>query len=154
MSHDLRPLRSLIAMLRRPQLRSAIAEVLAGDAPSDDGALLANVAKIGFVEADGGGYRVNEQFLNASLEALDTELGPLAVLGGERIVVGDLRRNEVDAVVASVARRVLDPGEQITEGALNERLHMFVVDVAFFRRRAVDTGVVARTADGLRYWRP
>ena len=46
----------------------------------------------------------------------------------------------VDDVVAAVARRVVRPGEAVAESALNERLRMFVLDVAFFRRhvRAVN----------------
>ena len=56
----------------------------------------------------------------------------------------------VDDVVAAVARRVVRPGEAVAESALNGWLRMFVLDAAFFRRHAVDTGVLRRAPDGAR----
>ena len=50
-----------------------------------------------------------------------------------------------------MARRVVRPGEAVAESALNERLRMFVPDVAFIRRHVVDTGVLRRSPDGTRY---
>lgn len=111
-----------------------------------------NVAKLGFVELVGDTYAVSDRFLAEALDALEEELGPLSVLRGDAISLGDLAPGEVDSSVAAVARRVLGEGERITEGALNERLRMFVGDVAFFRRHAVDTGVIEREPDGSWYW--
>lgn len=148
----LRPLRSLVSMLRNPQLRDAFAEVI-GSSPSDsDDARLDAFVRSGIAERAEGRMLLSAGFLDVSLAALDAQLGPLAVLQGERISVGDLAADELDATVAAVARRVVSAGERVSEPALNERLSMFVSDVAFFRRHAVDTGVLERTADGALYW--
>lgn len=148
----LRPLRSLVAMLRNPQLRAAFAQVI-GSSPFDsDDARLDAFVRSGIAERADGRMLLSATFLNASLAALDAQLGPLAVLQGQRISVGDLASDELDATVAAVARRMVGAGERVSEPALNERLSMFVSDVAFFRRHAVDTGVLERTADGALYW--
>lgn len=148
----LRSLRSLLAMLRNPQLRTAFAEIL-GSSPSDsDDARLDAFIRSGIAERVEGRMLLSATFLDASLAALDAHLGPIAVLQGERISVGDLASDELDATVAAVARRVVNAGERVSEPALNERLSVFVSDVAFFRRHAVDTGVLERTADGALYW--
>lgn len=148
----LRPLRSLVSMLRNPQLRDAFAEVI-GSSPSDsDDARLDAFVRSGIAERAEGRMLLSATFLDASLAALDAQLGPLAVLQGQRISIGDLAADELDATVAAVARRVVSAGERVSETALNERLSMFVSDVAFFRRHAVDTGVLERTADGALYW--
>ncbi|MDD7961939.1 DUF2087 domain-containing protein [Microbacterium thalli] len=148
----LRPLRSLVAMLRNPQLRVAFAEVI-GPSPSDsDDPRVDAFMRSGIAERAEGRMLLSAAFLDASLAALDAQLGPLAVLQGQRISIGDLASDELDSTVAAVARRVVSAGERVSEPALNERLSMFVSDVAFFRRHAVDTGVLERTADGALYW--
>lgn len=139
-------------MLRRPQLRAAVGHTLLGSEQADGVDLLHNLASIGFIELNGDAHRINESFLDDAVDALDDELGPLSVLRGGVISVGDLKHNEVDSAVAAVANRVLRSGERITEAAFNERLRMFVTDYAFFRRHAVDTGVVEREPDGSHYW--
>ncbi|MDD7944731.1 DUF2087 domain-containing protein [Microbacterium sp. NE2HP2] len=149
---SLRPVRSLVMMLRSPRLRVAFADLI-GPTPSAsvDGESEAFV-RSGVAERADDGVRLSESFLDDALAALDAQLGALAVLQGPRISAVDLALDELDPAVAAVARRVVSAGEQVTEPALNERLSMFVTDAAFFRRHAVDTGVLERTADGAVYW--
>ncbi|MCG7423157.1 DUF2087 domain-containing protein [Micrococcus sp. ACRRV] len=154
--HDsLRPTRSFVALLRNPRIRRALGALLTGSevAASDRGALKA-AESVGLTRADDDDTPVlQEAFLADAVAALDRALGPLAVLDGGRIRVGDLPHGEVDAAVGAVVERVLSPGERVREATLNDRLALFVVDVAFFRRHAYDLGLVDRELDGSAYWR-
>lgn len=146
--------RSLLAMLRNPRLRRSLGAVFAGTATAEDAAPLRGAASLGAVEIpDVGAPLFVESFLGEVVADLDRALGPLAVLDGERIDVKDLALSDVDDAVRAVAGRVLSADEQVTESELNGRLGLFVQDVAFFRRHAVDLGVYERTADGSAYWR-
>lgn len=149
---SLRPVRSLVMMLRSPRLRVAFAELI-GPTPTASAVEQSEAfVRSGVAERADGGVRLSESFLDEALAALDAQLGPLTALQGSRISAGDLALDELDPAVAAVARRVVGAGERVTEAALNERLSMFVTDAAFFRRHAVDTGVLERTADGALYW--
>lgn len=152
MSQQLRPLRSLIAMLRRPQNREAISRVLSSPQQGADDPLIAGLIKIGFAEVGNSGVGFREKFLSESLRAVDEHLGSLEILLGNKIDANELQHEKIDSTVAAVIRRVLDADERIPEHILNERLRMFVLDIAFFRRHAVDTGVLERTQDGAMYW--
>lgn len=154
--HDsLRPTRSLVAMLRNPRIRRAVAALLSGtDVAEEHRGPLKAAAAVGLASPDDDGAPVlREAFLADAVAALDRSLGPLAVLEGERIDVPDLPLDVVDGAVRAVAERVLSPGERIGEARLNDRLALFVDDAAFFRRHACDLGVLAREADGSAYWR-
>lgn len=146
--------RSLLAMLRNPRLRRSLGAVFAGTATAEDASALRGAASLGVVELpDDGAPLFVESFLGEVVADLDRALGPLAVLDGEQIDVKDLALSEVDDAVRAVAVRVLDAGEQVNESELNGRLGLFVQDVAFFRRHAVDLGVYERAADGSAYRR-
>ncbi|WP_323986014.1 DUF2087 domain-containing protein [Microbacterium plantarum] len=149
---SLRPVRSLVMMLRSPRLRGAFTDLIGSTPSASVDRESEAFVRSGIAERTDDGVRLNESFLDDALAALDAQLGPLAVLQGSRISAGDLALDELDSAVAAVARRVVGAGEQVTEPALNERLSVFVTDVAFFRRHAVDTGVLERTADGALYW--
>jgi hypothetical protein len=149
---SLRPVRSFVMMLRSPRLRVAFAELI-GPTPTASAEEQSEAfVRSGIAERTDDGMRLSESFLDEALAALDAQLGPLTALQGSRISAGDLALDELDPAVAAVARRVVGAGERVTEPALNERLSVFVTDAAFFRRHAVDTGVLERTADGALYW--
>lgn len=152
MSQELRPLRSLIAMLRRPQNRETISQVLSSTQQGADDPLIVDLIKIGFAEIGNSEVRFRETFLSESLRAIDGHLGSHEILLGNKIDVNELQHEKIDSTVAAVIRRVIDADERISEPILNERLRMFVLDIAFFRRHAVDTGVLGRTQDGAMYW--
>lgn len=146
--------RSLLAMLRNPRLRRSLGAVLAGTATAEDAGPLRGAASLGAVQIlDDGTPLFVEAFLGDLVADLDRALGPLAVLDGEHIDAKDLALDDVDDAVRAVAQRVLAEGERVTEADLNGRLGLFVQDVAFFRRHAVDLGVYERAADGSAYWR-
>lgn len=149
---SLRPVRSLVVMLRSPRLRVAFADLIGSTPTASAGEQSEAFVRSGVAERTDDGMRLSESFLDGALAALDAQLGPLAVLQGSRISAGDLALDELDPAVAAVARRVVSAGERVSEPALNERLSMFVTDAAFFRRHAVDTGALERTADGALYW--
>ena len=50
-----------------------------------------------------------------------------------------------------VASQALEPGEVLSEVALNNRLRPFSADVAVLRRYLVDFGLVERTLSGTEY---
>ncbi|CAG7845010.1 hypothetical protein USB125703_01265 [Pseudoclavibacter triregionum] len=154
MRDELRPVRSFLAMLRRPQLRHAVGGLLAESPGAADAPELAALEQIGAAERDGVGLRLREGFLEEAVAALDARLGPLAVLDGERVALGDLGPSQVDDAVARVVERVVAPAETLDERALGDRLGLFVADVAFFRRHACDLGLLEREADGSAYRRP
>lgn len=155
MHESLRPTRSFVAMLRNPRIRRAVAALLSGaDVGEEHYGPLKAAQAVGLAHAgDDGAPVLEEGFLGDSVAALDRALGPLAVLDGERIAVPDLPLDAVDGAVRAVAERVLSPGARVSEATLNDRLALFVVDVAFFRRHACDLGVLIREADGSAYWR-
>lgn len=152
MSQELRPLRSFVAMLRRPQNREVISRVLSSPQQGADDPLIGGLIKIGFAEVGNSEVRFRETFLSESLRAIDAHLGSFEILGGNKIKVNELQHGNVDFTVAAVIQRILDADERISEPILNERLRMFVLDIAFFRRHAVDTGILERTQDGALYW--
>ncbi|MCG7433403.1 DUF2087 domain-containing protein [Kocuria indica] len=117
-----------------------------------DDPLIVGLIKIGFAEIGNSEVRFRETFLSESLRAIDGHLGAHEILLGNKIDVNELQREKIDSTVAAVIRRVIDADERVSEFILNERLRMFVLDIAFFRRHAVDTGVLGRTQDGAMYW--
>lgn len=151
MRDELRPVRSFLAMLRRPQLRHTVGALLAEAPGAASAPELAALEKIGAAERDGEALRLREGFLEEAVAALDARLGPLAVLDGERIALGDLGPSQLDDAVARVVERIIARGETLDERALGDRLGLFVVDVAFFRRHACDLGLLEREADGSAY---
>ncbi|MDO5634165.1 MAG: DUF2087 domain-containing protein [Micrococcus sp.] len=154
MSSHVRPARSFLALLRNPKLRRSLGAVLAGTAIANDADTLRPATALGAVTltADGTPH-LDETFLRDTIAGLDAALSPLAVLDGERIDVVELAEADVDEAVARVARRVVGSEERVSEENLNGRLALFVEDVAFFRRHAVDLGVLDRELDGSAYWR-
>ena len=154
MRDELRPVRSFLAMLRRPQLRAALGALLAEAPGAGDASELGAFERIGALESGEGGARLRDGFLDEAVAALDARLGPLAVLDGERLALGDLGPSQLDDAVARVIERVVAPGETLDKRALGDRLGLFVHDVAFFRRHACDLGLLEREADGSAYRRP
>ncbi|WP_404464975.1 DUF2087 domain-containing protein [Micrococcus antarcticus] len=155
MHQSLCPTRSFVAMLRNPKIRRAVAALLSGaDVGSEHHGPLKGAESVGLARSgDDGAPVLEEAFLADAAAALDRAVSPLAVLDGARIAVPDLPLDAVDGTVRAVAERVLSPGDRVSEATLNDRLALFVVDVAFFRRHACDLGVLAREADGSAYWR-
>lgn len=140
-------------MLRAPHLRSAFADLLTGTPDVDRADAYEPFISGGVAERLGDGIRLKPDVVPAALAALDVQLSPLGVIAGARIALSEVAPSAVDATVAAVAHRVVRDGERVSERVLNDRLGLFVDDVAFFRRHAVDTGVLDRERDGASYWR-
>lgn len=145
-------LRTFLAMLRNAKTRSHVVAALAGDAGSAPAGVVQGMERIGLLERQGSSEpAIRDEFFADAVDAIDAWAGPAAALRGERIRLSDLRKTDLDDVVALVARRVLSAGETVDEARLNDRMRLFVEDVAFFRRHACDLGVLDRASDGSAY---
>jgi hypothetical protein len=86
--------------------------------------------------------------------------GPATQSGVDRF----LRLDRIDRYPASAADRrellawivgqAIQPGEDLTERQVNERLLSYTDDVVLLRRYLVDFGLLQRTASGSSYSRP
>ncbi|MBT2522386.1 DUF2087 domain-containing protein [Arthrobacter sp. ISL-28] len=57
-------------------------------------------------------------------------------------------------LLAWIAKEAIEPGENLTEKQVNERLLSYTDDVVMLRRYMIDFGLLERTASGSSYSRP
>jgi hypothetical protein len=57
-------------------------------------------------------------------------------------------------LLAWIAGETFEPGEELTERKVNERLLSYTDDVVLLRRYMIDFGVLERTTSGSSYFRP
>ncbi|MFF2317362.1 DUF2087 domain-containing protein [Arthrobacter sp. NPDC058097] len=57
-------------------------------------------------------------------------------------------------LLAWIAEETFEPGEELTERKVNERLLSYTDDVVLLRRYMIDFGVLERTPSGSSYFRP
>ena len=146
--------RAVLALLANPDTRRALARVVT-QTESEPGEReyrrgLERLVAAGIV-TDG---RVDE----AALRGLLQESARPRPVGVERFLTpsGRLiglpsRDDERVELLALLARRVLQPGEVVTEKVLNERLAEVDHDVAMLRRLMVEAELVERTPTGTEY---
>ncbi len=146
--------RAVLALLANPDTRRALARVVTQTEPEPGEREyrrgLERLAAAGIV-TDG---RVDE----AALRGLLQESARPRPVGVERFLTpsGRLiglpsRDDERVELLALLARRVLQPGEVVTEKVLNERLADVDHDVAMLRRLMVEAELVERTPTGTEY---
>ena len=63
-------------------------------------------------------------------------------------------RAERRELLAWIAGETFEPGEELTERKVNERLLSYTDDVVLLRRYMIDFGVLERTPSGSSYFRP
>lgn len=142
-----------MALLRSPGLRDQLSSLIATDGSECKLAEDSPLIRVGVAFSDANGTHLSEEFICSAIASLDFAMGPTAILDSPRIRVSDLPQADVDEVVRRVAQRAVPEGEVLDEPTVNARLGVLVEDIAYFRRQAVDTGILARTNDGARYMR-
>jgi hypothetical protein len=151
--------RRVAATLADPLRRQVYASLLL-DAPIDappkkrDKAL-ASLASAGLIRADGDRYVVVDDAFAVLLAASPavTRTGVDRFVRDGRITQYPVRADDRLALLTWARDSVLPDGSEISERDLGVRLSELTSDVAALRRYLVDAGLVARDADGRRYWR-
>ena len=152
--------RRVVASLANDERRRVFAGLVLGVdvdvTPSRRAKALAALADAGLVTLHPGGEASLVETAFAELLALEPEVKREGV---ERFI----RDGRIDQYPAKpalraellgwAAARVLQPGEELDERALNERLEGIADDVASLRRYLVDAGLLDRAPDGSSYRR-
>jgi hypothetical protein len=149
--------RRVVASLADPTRRlvyaSLITDVAVDIPPKKRDKALAALSAAGLIVASGDGYAVSETVfadLLAQAPAV-TRTGIERFIRDGRIEQYPARPTDRDEVLAWAAAQALEPGDVLTERALNERLLAMTDDVASLRRYLVDAGLVIRDAAGAVY---
>jgi hypothetical protein len=139
-------------------LGAKLPEVLAGMQDQRRNRALAALLGSGLVErnADGGFVAPESIFRDLLAQQprrqAQTGLARFMRLGRiERYPANVAERRELLAWIVSEA---MEPGEQLTEKQVNERLLSYADDVVLLRRYLVDFGLLDRTPSGSAYSRP
>lgn len=150
--------RGIVAALLNPDLRAALAEVMADErlTPARRDRALARLEELGMLRRTADGV----VFDDSTLRGILAETAPVKRVGPYRYLDGDrridrypVRDDDLRELLAWVAERALSAEDVVTEPELNERLAAFTDDVALLRRHLVDTEVLERTRSGSSYAR-
>lgn len=118
--------------------------------------VLDTLLSAGLISPDGAGWRTEPEVFRDALRSAPTAPRAAGIdrfLVDGRLAVYPSRAADRDAVLAHVVERVIEPGEILTERAVNDRLAAIVDDVAAMRRYLVDAGLLERSRDGAAYSR-
>lgn len=152
--------RGVLAALVNPELRAALAEVMAAPLTENRRSrALARLEQVGLVTAQADGTWVFDDSVVGSILSEGAKPKPTGVdrfLDAEgridRYPIGAADRREV---LAWVVARALEVDEVLTESEINERLEPYAPggDVAVLRRYLVDHELLERTRSGSEYAR-
>lgn len=120
--------------------------------PTADRRRLAALVRSGLVEVRAGGAHPVDAF-TPLLGATDAASGLGRYVAEGRIVGWPRRPADRAAVLAWVADAVLQPGEQVDERTITDRLRALWTDPVLLRRDLVDAGLVERDPEGRAYRR-
>jgi hypothetical protein len=156
-----------MAALANRDARIAYAQIVLGVTHDDVSSGLAGQRRDGAVAAllDAG---LVEQTLGKELEASESIFRDLLTQQPKRQaktgVARFMRLGRIDRYPANQAERrellawiageTFEPGEELTERKVNERLLSYTDDVVLLRRYMIDFGVLERTPSGSSYFRP
>lgn len=143
--------RMLFAMLSAPKLRRGLAQLLAGDGPSEDPAVRGPLSRLDWLAADGDVDVTVLREVHETLGMMRSDEAILAVGRLDGIPVKSEESREVSGRIARIVFERVGAERTLTEGELNAAISMFAQDVALVRRDAVDAGVLTRSADGASY---
>ncbi|RZU63514.1 DUF2087 domain-containing protein [Zhihengliuella halotolerans] len=156
--------RRLVAVLASQDQRTVFAHLLLGQdpgpalaemKPKTRGKVRAALLASGVVEDDDGALTVRDgafkEMLAASAPA--RREGIERFRNGRRIVQFPASPAERRELLEWVASEALEPGEQLDERGVNERLGEFHPDTALVRRYLVDHDLLRRSPDGSVYVR-
>ncbi|WP_426225062.1 DUF2087 domain-containing protein [Pseudarthrobacter sp. DSP2-3-2b1] len=155
--------RRVMAALANRDARTAYAQIvlgeeaLAGVKEQRRNRAIAILLEAGLVERTGSGYQASDTIFH---DLLSQQPKRQPKTGVDRF----LRLGRIDRYPASTADRrellawivgeAIQPGEDLTERQVNERLLSYTDDVVLLRRYLVDFGLLERTASGSSYSRP
>jgi hypothetical protein len=156
--------RRVMAALANRDARTAYAQIVLGENALADAKeqrrsrALAVLLEAGLVERTGGNTFQASETIFHNLLSQQPKRQPKT--GVDRF----LRLGRIDRYPASAADRrellawivgeAIQPGEDLTERQVNERLLSYTDDVVLLRRYRVDFGLLERTASGSSYSRP
>ena len=158
--------RRVVAALANNDARTAYAQIVLGARLSDVVAglndrrrnrAIAALLESGLVERDAANELVASEAIFRDLltqqprRQAQTGVARFMRLGRiERYPANMAERRELLAWLVSEA---IEPGEQLTEKQVNERLLSYTDDVVMLRRYMIDFGLLERTPSGSSYWR-
>jgi len=130
-----------------------VERALAGYSPSRRRHITAGLRKSGIVTMNAGRMVFDRQVFTRLLrqERSTPRAGMDRFLRRGRIAGYPASPVEREALLRSIAHRILTPGETISEAEINERLEAYTDDVAVLRRYLVDFALVERRRDGSEY---
>jgi hypothetical protein len=156
-----------MAALANREARTAYAEIVLGAAPDDlspglagqrrDRAIAA-LLDAGLVERTAGNELKASESIFRDLLTQQPKRQPQAGVARfmrlgriDRYPANQAERREL---LAWIAGETFEPGEELTERKVNERLLSYTDDVVLLRRYLIDFGVLERTPSGSSYFRP
>jgi len=158
--------RRVVAALANNDARTAYAQIVLGARLSDVVAglndrrrnrAIAALLESGLVERDAADGLVASEAIFRDL--LTRQPRRQAQTGAARF----MRLGRIERYPANMAERrellawlvseAIEPGEQLTEKQVNERLLSYTDDVVMLRRYMIDFGLLERTPSGSSYWR-
>lgn len=156
--------RRVMAALANQDARTAYAQivlwddVLPGAKEQRRGRVIAILLEAGLVEMAGNGELTASDRIFRNLLTQQPKRQPKT--GVERFLsLGRIDRYPASAadrreLLAWIVGEAIQPGEDLTERQVNERLLSYTDDVVLLRRYLVDFGLLERTASGSSYSRP
>ncbi|MFC9353078.1 DUF2087 domain-containing protein [Arthrobacter sp. NPDC057013] len=159
--------RRVMAALANRDARTAYAQIVLGAAPDEMSPSLAGQRRERAIAAllDAG---LVERTAGNELEASESIFHDLLTQQPKRQpqtgVARFMRLGRIDRypanqterreLLAWIAGETFEPGEELTERRVNERLLSYTDDVVLLRRYMIDFGVLERTPSGSSYFRP
>lgn len=137
-------------------LAQPVDEALDALSPGKRRRVLDTLLSAGLISPDGAGWRTEPEVFRDALRsapAAPRAAGVDRFFVDGRLTVYPSRAADRDAVLLHIVGRMTEPGEILTERAVNDRLAAIVDDVAAMRRYLVDAGLLERSRDGGAYSR-
>ncbi|MGO1609945.1 MAG: DUF2087 domain-containing protein [Agrococcus casei] len=151
-------IRQLLATLADTGRRRMFARLVLADDGIETDALstrehrhLDALVRAGLAELDGDRARASDGF-SPLLTKKQAATGMDRFVRDGRIETWPAKPDDRTAVMRWAAERALQPGEQVDEQTVTERLGALWRDPATLRRDLVDNGLLERAADGSSYW--
>ena len=137
-------------------LAQPVDEALDALSPGKRRRVLDTLLSAGLISPHGGGWRIEPEVFRVALRSAPAATRAAGIdrfFVGGRLAIYPARAADRDAVLLHIVGRVTEPGEILTERAVNDRLAAIVDDVAAMRRYLVDAGLLERSRDGGAYSR-
>lgn len=159
---ELNAWRRIVGILANDEARAVYARIVLGEPVTEDstglrerrlGRVLANLVDSGLVREHAGALVASGDMFRSMLaaEPVQRATGVERFLRDGRIEQYPASAGERRELLQWVVGEAFVPGDELTEGAVNERLERFTDDVAVLRRYLVDHELLERTPSGSTY---